>query len=96
MNDPQLEGHMASHIGRRKFLATRGGGMAARGPRAAHGNADDRVSQRRIVLEICTDGGHLPQGLGETGLLIVVVALVKPLSPPGDLSGQLICGPIEA
>jgi putative ABC transport system substrate-binding protein len=27
---------------------------------------------------------------------IVVLALVKPLSPPRDLSGQLICGPIEA
>src|SRR5213078_1448581 len=25
MNDPQAEGHMASHIGRRKFLATLGG-----------------------------------------------------------------------
>jgi hypothetical protein len=25
MNDPQPEGHMASHIGRRKFLATLGG-----------------------------------------------------------------------
>src|SRR6478736_8706815 len=25
MNDPQREGHMASHIGRRKFLATLGG-----------------------------------------------------------------------
>src|SRR5262245_62822679 len=36
------------------------------------------------------------KGLGETGLLIVVLALVKLLSPPGDLSGQLICGPIEA
>jgi len=24
MNDPQREGHMASHIGRRKFLATLG------------------------------------------------------------------------
>jgi len=36
------------------------------------------------------------KGLGETGLLIVVLGLVKPLSPPGDLSGQLICGPIEA
>jgi hypothetical protein len=34
--------------------------------------------------------------LGETGLLIVVLALVKPLTPPNDLSGQLICGPIEA
>src|SRR5262249_19407049 len=28
MNDPQLEGHMASHIGRRKFLATLGGAVA--------------------------------------------------------------------
>ena len=36
------------------------------------------------------------KGLSETGLLIVVLALVKPLSPSGDLSGQLICGPIEA
>ena len=29
MNDPQAEGHMASHIGRRKFLATLGGAVAA-------------------------------------------------------------------
>src|SRR5215831_17151767 len=29
MNDPQSEGHMASHIGRRKFLATLLGGAAA-------------------------------------------------------------------
>src|SRR5262245_42758652 len=29
MNDPQPEGHMASHIERRKFLATLGGGAAA-------------------------------------------------------------------
>src|SRR5262245_687580 len=29
MNDPQREGHMASHIGRRKFLATLGGAAAA-------------------------------------------------------------------
>src|SRR5215471_7670319 len=29
MNDPQPEGHMASHIGRRKFLATLLGGAAA-------------------------------------------------------------------
>src|SRR5262245_30724454 len=28
MNDPQPEGHMASHIGRRKFLATLGGVVA--------------------------------------------------------------------
>src|SRR2546430_17719610 len=29
MNDPQPEGHMASDIGRRKFLATLGGGAVA-------------------------------------------------------------------
>src|SRR5262245_45474912 len=29
MNDPLPEGHMASHIGRRKFLATLGGAAAA-------------------------------------------------------------------
>src|SRR5262245_35234127 len=28
MNDPQPEGHMASYIRRRKFLATLGGGVA--------------------------------------------------------------------
>src|SRR5215468_4776645 len=28
MNDPRPEGHMASHIGRRKFLATLGGAAA--------------------------------------------------------------------
>jgi hypothetical protein len=29
MNDPQPEGHMASYLGRRKFLATLGGAGAA-------------------------------------------------------------------
>jgi len=29
MNDPQPEGHVASHIGRRKFLASLGGAAGA-------------------------------------------------------------------
>ena len=88
------------HLKRRQFIALLGGaavgGVAAGGPRAATAMPMIGFLNGGSSWEYAQMAATFRKGLGETGLLIVVLALVKPLSPPGDLSGQLICGPIEA
>jgi len=54
MNDPQPEGHLASHIGRRKFLATLGG-AAATWPIAARAQQPDRMQRIGMLLALAED-----------------------------------------
>jgi hypothetical protein len=73
MNDPQLEGHMASHIGRREFLATLGG-VAAAWPLAAHAQQPERLRRIGVLMNRAADNPEgqdrlaaFHQGLQELG-----------------------------
>src|SRR5262249_35434248 len=75
MNDPQPEGHVASHIERRKFLATLGGAAAA-WPLAA------RAQQAAIAVV-----GFL-RSTPATGFAFIVDALRQGLNDAGFGEGK--------
>src|SRR5262245_33841850 len=74
MNDPQLEGHMASHIARPKLLATLLRGPAAAWPLAARAQQAATMRRVAVLLPVTADDpdfqarlGAFLQGLQEAG-----------------------------
>src|SRR5215471_21774309 len=77
MNDPQPEGHMASYIERRKFLATLLGGAAASWPLAARAQQGARMRRIGVFMPGVADDQEYEvriaaflQGLGELGWMV--------------------------
>src|SRR5262249_8284642 len=73
MNDPQPEGHMASYIARRKFLATLLGGAAA-WPLAARAQQREKMRRIGVLMPLGADDAEgqarlaaFLQGLQEAG-----------------------------
>jgi putative tryptophan/tyrosine transport system substrate-binding protein len=73
MNDPQAEGHLASYIGRRKFLATLGG-AAAGWPLAARAQQREKMRRIGVLMNLTPDDAEgqarlaaFLQGLQEAG-----------------------------
>src|SRR5262245_2343767 len=64
MNDPQPEGHMASYIGRRKFLAALGGAVAA-WPLAARAQQSERMRRIGVLMNTTADDPEQQSGVAQ-------------------------------
>src|SRR5215472_1470097 len=70
MNDPQPEGHMASYIRQRKFLATLLGGAAAAWPLSARAQQGERLRRIGVLMNQAADDPE-----GQARLIAFVQAL---------------------
>jgi putative ABC transport system substrate-binding protein len=79
MNDPQPEGHVASHIERRKFLATLLGGAGAAWPLAARAQQRERMRPIGVLMPLAADD---PEAQART------TAFVQELAQLGWIAGR--------